>query len=54
MVNKTFERKIRNMTEEELEAHIEKLTANISTANLPEALAIGQQMELINKIIWND
>lgn len=49
--NTRFVRKIKKMTDEELEAYVEKITANIATATEPEAIAIFQQMEIINEII---
>jgi len=39
------------MTDEQLEAYVEKITSEISTASLPRVEAIYQQMEIINEII---
>ena len=49
--NTRFVRKITKMTDEQLEAYVEKITSEIATASLPRVEAIFQQMEIINEII---
>ena len=50
-INTQFERKIKNMTEEQLEAHIDKLFSKLATSNIAEATAIGHQMATINELL---